>query len=211
MSNNYDYQVGDVVDDLICIGKVPPIYPKRAKLLMKCKKCGRTKEMLPNTLHRHSGTTHKACGNGIKTTDPDFYRKWQSMRSRTNNPNYEHYADYGGRGISSEKFRYFIDFYDAMYKSYLKACSKYGKENVSLERKDPNKNYTKSNCCWIHIKEQPCNTRITVRFEITFPDGTKKKYKNISKFCKKYDLNRSCIKDLINGRLKSYKGYRKDE
>ena len=80
-------KIGDIVEDLICEGKV-----KRKnntyKYIMRCKKCGRVKEMLSSTIRKHRGTTHKACGKGIKTKDPIFYLRWQAMRTRTTNKNY---------------------------------------------------------------------------------------------------------------------------
>lgn len=33
---------------------------------MKCTKFGREKEMLSSTIRMHKGTTHKACGKGLK-------------------------------------------------------------------------------------------------------------------------------------------------
>lgn len=199
-------EIGTVIDDMRCIEfKYHPLR-KTSAYLMRCEKCGRFKIMLPRTLKERKGTTHKSCGQGLKTKNKRFYSEWQAMRTRTTNKNYEHYSDYGGRGISSEYFKYFIDFYDEMFSSYQEACSEYGEENVSLDRKDPNGNYDKSNCRWIHIKEQQGNTRRTVEFVIIFEDGTTKAFKNVNKTCKEYGWNPSCIKDLINGRIKSYKG-----
>ena len=43
--------------------------------IMKCNKCGRTKEMLSSTIRRKSGTTHKSCGKNLKTKDPIFYQR----------------------------------------------------------------------------------------------------------------------------------------
>lgn len=76
MKETNPLKVGDVVDDLICEGKV-----KRKnntyKYVMRCKECGRVKEMLSSTIRRRSGTTHKARGKGIKTKEPIFYLHMQ--------------------------------------------------------------------------------------------------------------------------------------
>ena len=48
----------------------------------------------------------------------------------------------------------------------------------------------------------------TVYFEITFPNGKTEIQKNITKFAKDNNLNVSCLTDLINGRLRQYKGFR---
>lgn len=197
---------GSEIDDMICLDCNYSEIRKTAVYLVKCKICGRKKIMLPNTIHNRVGTTHKSCGKGLKIKNPRFYSEWKSMRTRTTNPNYEHYKDYGGRGISSEKFKYFIDFYDRMYDSYIEACEKYGEKNVSLDRKDFNGDYEKDNCQWIHIKDQAGNTRKTIIFEITFPDGTKKIFKNVNATCREYGWNPSSMKSLLQGRMKSYKG-----
>ena len=134
MKSIYKYNIGDIIDDLLCIDK---IYPdkgsgKSITYLMRCTICGREKYMLGATIARKSGTTHSACGRGIKTDDKRFYSEWCSMRTRTTNPNYEHYDCYGGRGINSDAFEKFIDFYDTMYESYVVACEIYGEHNVSM-------------------------------------------------------------------------------
>ena len=201
-------EIGTVVDDMKCIKYGYSIKQNTSAYLMRCEKCGRFKIMLPETVKRHSGTTHKSCGKGIKTKNKKFHSIWCSMRTRTTNENYEHFSDYGGRGISSEYFKYFIDFYDEMFDSYQEACVTYGEKNVSLDRKDPNGDYDKNNCRWVHKKEQQGNTRRTVKFIIFFQDGSSKVFKNVNKTCKEYGWNPSCIKDLINGKLKTYKGLR---
>lgn len=134
-------ELGMVIDDMKCVKYILHPVRKTFAYLMCCEKCGRFKIMLPRTLKNRVGTTHKSCGQGLKTKNKRFYSEWQSMRTRTTNKNYEHYSDYGGRGISSEYFKYFIDFYDEMFSSYQEACLKYGEENVSLDRKDPDGNY----------------------------------------------------------------------
>lgn len=205
----YKYDIGDIVDDLECIDIIHPIKGSRKSTtyVMKCRVCGRIKNMVGATIADHRGTTHKACGQFLKTKNPKFYRHWQQMRTRTTNPNvcWKHY---GGRGITSDEFKYFIDFYDVMFESYMRACEIYGEKNVSLERKDVDGSYTKENCEWIHINKQKSNWRKTVYFEIEFPDHHKEIHRNVNEFAKEHQLSVPCIRDLINGRLKTYKGYK---
>lgn len=130
--------------------------------------------------------------------DPIFYSRWEAMRTRTNNPNYEHANCYSKRGIDSNEFENFIDFYDAMYESYIKLANKIGKENTSLERINVNKSYTKENCIWIDKHEQQGNTRKNVVFEVTFPDGHKEIHTNVRRFAKEHGLNSSTINDVMN-------------
>lgn len=204
----YDYHVNDVIDDQKIIEIIPPLKGSGDSVRFKvvCQKCGREKFMLGATLARRSGTKHSACGKTVKTKDKRFYSIWQNIRTRTTNTKYEHYNDYGGRGINSDEFKNFIDFYDSMYTSYKEACNRYGENNVSIERLDVNGNYCVSNCTWIPISEQKGNTRKTVYFEIEFPDGHTERYKNLQKYAKEFGLNASCLRDLLSGRLKTYKG-----
>ena len=197
------YSVNDIIDDLQIVSINGKDYN------CKCTKCGREKIMKAYYLSQHKGTTHKACGQGLKLKDKDFYNRWQCMRNRTDNPNYEHYSNYGGRGINSNEFKYFIDFYDALYESWSEACKIYGVKNTSLDRIDVNGNYTSQNCEWIHIKEQPGNQQDTVIFIAKNEElNLTVEGKNLSKFCREYNLNRSCISDVLHGRLKEYKGWK---
>lgn len=209
MRKKYIYLIGDVVDDMKVIetSSCDKTSETCGKYRVVCLKCGRTKLMGGHRLFKHNGTTHRSCGQGLKTLEPRFHSIWCNMRSRTTNPNTDHYKDYGGRGIGSDEFKNFIDFYDSMYASYMAAKKLYG-DNVSLERIDVNKSYSKSNCKWIHFSEQGGNTRVTVFFEIVFPDGHKEIHKNVNKFAKDNGLNVSCLRYLLNGRLKRYRGFR---
>ncbi len=193
-------KIGDIVDDLKCIGHIHKhLHKNRVKLyVMQCQICGRKKEMLSSTIRRKAGTTHKACGKGFKTKDPIFYRRWQAMRTRTTNENYHAANRYSKRNIHSNEFRYFIDFYDKMYKSYKQLADVIGSENTSLERIDNNKPYSTTNCIWIHKKDQPKHTSRTVTFEATFPDGHKETHTNISEFARKHGLDDSTIYDCLN-------------
>ena len=175
---------------------------------MECQKCGRRKEMLGATIYRSAGIFHKSCGKGLKTLDPVFYDRWQAMRTRTTNPNYEHADRYVNRGINSEAFKNFIDFYDAMYDSYLELANKIGSHNVSLERKDVNGNYDPDNCIWIPKQDQPKNTSRTVKFKAIYPDGHTEIHKNVTDFAISHGIHPAAVSDCLNGRSKSAKGYK---
>jgi hypothetical protein len=136
--------------DLKCIGIAKKKKGESYRYVMECQICGRTKEMLSSTIRLEHGITHKACGKGLKTKDEIFYSRWQAMRTRTTNTNYEHADAYSGRNIKSDEFKHFIDFYDKMYDSWLEISSIYGKENTLLERIDYNGDYSTENCTWIY-------------------------------------------------------------
>lgn len=102
------------------------------------------------------------------------------------------------KNINSDEFRYFIDFYDAMYESYKELADTIGAQNTSLERLDNNKHYSKSNCIWIPKQNQQKHTSRIVKFEVTFPDGHTEIHQNIREFTTKYNLNDSTIQDCLN-------------
>ena len=80
-----------------------------------------------------------------------------------------------------------------MYESFIIAAEKYGETNVSLERIDSDLSYSKENCKWIKISEQQGNTTRNRNFRAISPKGEVYFSKNLSKFCKKHDLNRSAV------------------
>lgn len=198
--------IGDQHGDYTCIDI---IHKKHNNFyVMKCNICGRTKEMLTSTIRMKHGITHKSCGKGLKTKDPIFYNRWQAMRTRTTNQNHAHANCYVNRNINSDEFQYFIDFYDAMYKSYLELANKIGKENTSLERIDVNGNYTKENCTWIPKTKQQGNTRRNATFKATYPDGHEENYKNLRKFAKENNLDYGSLSDILNNRRTTpHKGF----
>jgi uncharacterized protein (DUF433 family) len=90
--------------------------------------------------------THGKCNSRI-------YRIWWAMRMRCYNKKHVHYASYGGRGIR---------ICDRWLFSFEAFCADMGdppSNRHSIERKDNNKNYSKSNCKWATTLEQGQNTR----------------------------------------------------
>ncbi len=79
---------------------------------------------------------------------------WQGIKQRCNNPNNRLYDVYGGRGIKVCE-RWTNSFDDFVADVVVKP------EGKSLDRKDPNGNYSPSNCRWATPKEQARNTRRT--------------------------------------------------
>jgi hypothetical protein len=78
---------------------------------------------------------------------------WTGMKKRCNNPKYEHYNIYGGRGIVvCQEWHSFKPFYEWALKSDYKI-------GLQIDRIDTNGNYEPSNCRWVTPKENSQNRR----------------------------------------------------
>jgi hypothetical protein len=176
---------------------------------IKCNVCGRTRNARISDLRHGHGQSHKHCS---WTLPKDNYlikvrRSWADMRNRTTNPKCDKYKDYGGRGITSDDYKFFINFYDDMYESCKSHMDMYGFKNTTLERIDVNGNYEKNNIKWATWKEQHGNTRRNKKFETTHPTGEKIIAKNQTEFAKEHNIDFSCINLCLNGKAKQVKGW----
>lgn len=124
MQRIVSYEIGDIVDDVKIAGFEYNEHHQKVAL-RKCIKCGRDRNLIEYRLRNHNGTSHKACGQFLKTKDPKFYRAWLGMKDRINNKNYWKYDRYGGRGLTTD-YENFIDFYDDYYNEYVDALNKLG-------------------------------------------------------------------------------------
>ena len=120
-----------------------------------------------------------------------IYHIWTDMKTRCNCTNSNVYRLYGGRGIKSDKYKFFIDFYDDLFDSYIKHCKEYGVKNTTLDRIDVNGNYEPSNCRWVTLQEQN-NNRRSNRL-ITYRGKTQ----NLTQWCKELNIKRSAFYCLL--------------
>jgi hypothetical protein len=109
--------------------------------LFECPFCGQAVERC-----KSNGLKQKSCGcfvykkHGMAKTR--FYRIWEDMKKRCNNPQSKHFNRYGGRGIKyDEKWEKFEGFKSDMFESYS--------NDLTLDRIDNDGNYNKENCQWI--------------------------------------------------------------
>lgn len=95
---------------------------------------------------RERSTTH-----GMSSTR--LYHIWEHMRHRCNDKNDDAYDRYGGRGIAvSNEWEIFENFRDwALSNGYS--------DELSIDRRDNNGNYTSDNCRWADSFTQANNTR----------------------------------------------------
>ena len=101
----------------------------------KTKSCG-CLAVEKNSTHGMSGTPE--------------HRSWKAMNTRCNNPNSKDYFRYGGRGIKiCTRWKKFKNFYKDMGPS----------NGLTIDRKDSDGNYCKSNCRWVNRLEQSLNKK----------------------------------------------------
>lgn len=112
-------------------------------LTLSCGCLGVERRNAASVKHGHAGT-------GSKRTSE--YRSWAMMKSRVLNSRFPSFKRYGGRGIKmSARWMSF--------KNFLNDMGEKPSPKHSIERKNNDGNYTKSNCCWATQIEQSQNTR----------------------------------------------------
>ena len=112
------------------------------------KSCGCLKLKAVSQLAKNVLTKHGMCGTRT-------YDAWCGMIKRCTNPKHNRWHRYGGRGITVDpEWLQFVNFHREMGD-----CPDWG----TLERKNTDGNYCKSNCKWATQKEQQnnrCNNRL---------------------------------------------------
>lgn len=108
---------------------------------------------------------------------------WRSMKQRCFSINCKDYERYGGRGITvCPRWLFFANFVIDMGER---------PEGTTIERKDVNGNYEKSNCEWASPKDQAANRRNN---RIISYQGTEQKLVDL---CRANDLNLRTVRSRI--------------
>ena len=160
-----DIKSGDVINDILIKERIIDD-DKHPKYLCECLICGRTRIIRKEMIKSLRMVNHSDCGYQVSKTNPKdkkFYNMWRNMRMRTTNPNATEYNNYGERGISSDDYKNFVDFYDDLYELYSEHYDKFGSKNTTLDRINTNGNYSKDNIRFAIYLEQNQNLSFTQR------------------------------------------------
>jgi len=102
--------------------------------------------------NRHRDPTWAKHGYASKANRNPTYNSWMAMRMRCNNKNHESWEWYGGKGIKvCERWDSFSNFLEDMGER---------PDGKTLDRIDPDKDYSKDNCRWATPLEQTLNRAI---------------------------------------------------
>ena len=129
------------------------------------------------------------------------------MRTRTTNKKQVSWKNYND--VSSECYKFFVDFYDDMFESYVEHRKKHGKENTTLDRIDPYGDYERTNIRWAtkHEQNQPSSKRNFKRVIATSPNGEIIVIENRKEFAKKYNISASEISKALKDNKTKPKGW----
>jgi hypothetical protein len=147
----------------------------RGKLLWLCRcKCGETRLVLGQRL-RNGHSLSCGCDSPerrIQTlgfrgvTSHPMYQRWSQMVQRCHSPRARAFEDYGARGITvCDRWRFGENGLHGV-ECYASDMGVQPFPGATVDRRDNDGNYTKSNCRWATSKEQVRNTRTTVRVTI---------------------------------------------
>jgi hypothetical protein len=149
----YKDAMGKRFGRLIAIKRLESSGDGRARWLCKCD-CGKETIVIYSALS--TGNTI-SCGCALEEaltkhgkSKSKFYKVWQSMKTRCDNPNSNRFSYYGAKGVGyCIRWSIFENFYEDMHNDY--------KEGLTLDRIDGSKDYFKDNCHWVDYSAQNNN------------------------------------------------------
>lgn len=167
-------------------GKLTAIEPvgrtKRGMVIWRCLcSCGNECNVMIGALT--SGNT-QGCQKCKNTTHGHsksrLYKIYMGMKRRCYNPHYNHYEQYGGRGIK------LCDEWVHDYIAFEKWATENGyTDSLTIDRIDVNGDYSPNNCRWVTMKQQGLNRRTNINVEINGITKTLKEWSESSGICYK--------------------------
>lgn len=142
-------------------------YPNHPERKWKCQcDCGKIITVFGSNIRRNHT---KSCGclrkeessyrnSTHRKTESEEYKIWSGMKYRCNSPACRSYPNYGGRGIKV------CEEWSASFELFHRDMGDRPGPEYSLDRIDPNGNYSKDNCRWATSKEQSLNKTCNVRY-----------------------------------------------
>lgn len=98
-------------------------------------------------------------GNARRKSQSNEYQTWLNMNARTSNANRPDYKFYGAKGITV------CDRWKTSFENFLEDMGP-RPDGMTLDRIDPNKNYSPDNCRWATWEVQHQNTTTVLRMNV---------------------------------------------
>lgn len=148
-------------------------------------------------------TIHGQSGGKLVGNRTQLYRCWSNIKSRCYNKNVRSYADYGRKGIV------LCDEWLHDFCAFAKWSEENGfQEGLTINRKDPSKNYCPDNCEWISLEENSRQAKKEVHcWGKELATGDYYEFNNIRQFARDHDLNFSAIDQVLHKHNKTHKGW----
>ena len=144
-----------------------------------------------------------------QTPEKKFRNMYDAMNFRCKSIKSPDWLNYGGRGITvSEDWDTFKKFKADMWDHFISHVEKFGLENTTLDRIDPDKGYYHGNCRFVSPTEQNLNCRTVKTFKaIRIKDNYFEYGRNKAVFARKNGLNKSGIQNCLCGVQKQHRGW----
>lgn len=141
---------GEKYGDLIFTGEKVREGKKYMGVFLCCA-CGKKSAIrIDNVVSGKQKSCRCRGGENHGHTTERIYYIWSSMKQRVTNKKRPRYPEYGGKGIGiQESWLDFRNFYQDMKDGY--------REDLTLDRIDNSKGYSKENCRWATIIQQQRN------------------------------------------------------
>lgn len=161
------------------------------------KSCGCLRlDWISETKYVHGESGGKYVGERTR-----LYRCWVNMKSRCYNKNVRSYSDYGAKGIKvCAEWLEFANFADW-------AHSHGYSDDLTIERKNPHKDYCPENCEWITGSENSKRAHRKMCWGKNLVTGEYVEFLGIRDFAAERGLSYSCIDRVLHGRNKTHKDW----